>query len=530
MPPLPRDSMNYATLYDDHAQLNPGSPAIIDNTTDTVLNYKELTERIAAAGNALAEIGVKKGDRVAIFGPNRIDFISTVFGGIRIGAVPVPVNIELPNQTLKFVVEDCGATHLITFGDSPVIQDALKISETAKNIENVAVSRASISEFSTDVVTTSFSVAMDKAQKTLSPERMEPDAPALQPYTSGSTGNPKGIILSHHGLAWNTETIKKVHFFSDQDRALVAGPLYHKNAMIGAIKPFLAAGGSIVLMRSFDAKRMIQAIEEYEVTYLRGVPAMFKLLLDETEALQSHDVSTIDWAISGGANLPISLAEEFRDAFDAPLGEAYGLTEGGPVITLPCRWGPRVAGSSGHSLPGVETKIIDPETGKEVEPGTVGELIVTNPGIGEYHNRPGATAEAFETRDGDVYLHTKDVAREDEQGFHYIVGRLDDMIIVGGENVYPAEVENLLQTHPAVTDAAVIGVSHEVKGEAPVAFVVTDEETSEDAIRQYCIDHGPAYAHPRRVFFRSELPLVGTGKVDKESLSAEANQRISGGL
>ena len=219
--------------------------------------------------------------------------------------------------------------------------------------------------------------------------------------------------------------------------------------------------------------------------------------------------------------------ERFEEVFEAPLVEMYGITEGGPAALCNPRWGGlRKIGSAGIPYPGIETLILDPDTDDELPAGEPGELLISNPGLGSYYELPEKEAEAFEERDGRRFLRTEDIAYVDEDGYHYIVGRLDDMMIVGGENVYPAEVVNLLERHEAVDEVVVVAVPHAVKGEAPVAFVVAADEVTEREIREFALENGPAYAHPRRVLFLEEFPLTGAGKVDRTALTADAADRI----
>ncbi len=346
--------------------------------------------------------------------------------------------------------------------------------------------------------------------------------PAMQPYTSGSTGRPKGVVLTHGGIEWCTKAFVDHLSLDESDRGLVVTPLYHKNAMTGVVKPMLLCGGSVVVLREFDSEAAIEAIASHEVTYMTGVPAIYKRLVTAFDGHGKGEMSSLSWASCGSAAVPDSLVATFEQTFDADLLEVYGLTEGGPVVTHSPREGARKLGSAGTPLPDVDTRVVDPDTGDEVQANDTGELWVSNPGLGTYYERPEANAERFVSRDGRRFLRTGDLVRKDEEGYHYIVGRLDDMMVVGGENLYPADVENRLLKHDAVADVAVVSVPHREKGEVPVAFVVRDGPVSSDDLKTFALTTGPAFAYPRRIYFESHLELSGTGKVDVEALRERA--------
>lgn len=523
----PDDVAHLGCIYEETTERHPDRIALIDGESGEEVTYAGFADNVAAAGNVLADLGVARGDRVALCFQNELDFVYAFFGAARLGAVPVPVNVQTTHEKFRAVVADSDASLVVTGTGEAVLPRVNAVTESVAAVETVAVATDDPEPIA-DAETVSFTTAMTDADTDLEPAPVDPDDPAMQPYTSGSTGDPKGVVLTHGGCHWMISCIHRVHFLDDDDRAIVAGPLYHKNAMVGAVKPMLAVGGSVVVMDGFDAARAIAAVDRHEVTYLRGVPAMYKMLVTDDEALATHDVSSVEWAVSGSASLPESLIEDVRAAFGCSMGEAYGLTETGGPVTLSPRWGPRKLGSSGLALPGADIRIVDPDTGQDLPTGETGELVVACPSNGSYYERPEKEDEAYSERDGRRYLHTDDLAYQDEQGYNYIVGRLDDMLIVGGENVYPAEVEDLLQGHGAVEDVAVVGAPHAVKGEAPVAFVVA-EGVTEEKLKQFTIDNGPAYAHPRRVFFERELPLASTGKIDRDALEAEAIERIEGG-
>lgn len=525
---------NFTSVLDQDVFPNSDATALIEAATDERVTYGDLSERVARAGSVLLEHGIEPGDRICLFFPNELSYLYAFFGAMRIGAVPVPVNVKLSQELITFVVADSDASVIVTSDEHSVRESALaaaRADETdvrcclvAAEESTGADTSADVDDAALDCEVRSFTTAMAGAATSLEPAAVGPDDPAMQPYTSGSTGRPKGVVLTHGGIAWNTDAIAKAWLLDEHQRGIAATPLYHKNAMPG-LKALLDSGGSVVIMRGFEADEVLQAVDEYGITFITGVPAMYKLLLAEAETA-TYDLSSLEFAICGSAPVSKELHERFTAQFDAPLLEAYGLTEGGPVVSLSPRWGINKVGSTGPAIPGTETLVVDPDTDEVLDPDEIGELLVSNPGVGRYHNRPAENERSFLELDGRTFLRTGDLATKDEDGYHSIVGRVDNMMIVGGENVYPTAVEDLLLGHEAVRDVAVVAAPHSIKGEAPVAFVVTDDHVTEDELKAYAIDRGPAYAHPRRVFFTDELPLTGTEKIDRRRLAEEATAEI----
>jgi len=499
------DNLGY--LFDTALALTPSRPAVFQG--DTVLTFAELNARSNRMANALAALGVAAGDRVALLFNNDYRFLETLFGAMRLGAVAVPLNIRMGDEALRYVAEDSEASAALAERGRALAAQIPAIKHVIADAP--AVDGALAYE---DVVAA--------ASPTLARRATGFDEVCMQPYTSGSTGKPKGVLLTHGGQIWNTDIMRKALMADDTERALIAVPLYHKNAMVGAVKPFLLAGGSLVILPGFDALEVIRAIDRYQVTYLTGVPAMYKMILAEKDALGRHDVSSVRYAVCGSAEVPEELLEEFRRVFGAPIGESYGLTEGGPVPITDTRWGLKKRGSCGLAFPGCDVRLVD-EAGAEVGVDAVGELLTRNPGLAKgYWKLPEATAKKF--RDG--WLATGDLMRRDADGYYYFVGRRDDMINVSGENVYPKEVEDILLQHPNLRDACVVPAPHDVKGEVPIAFVVAREggNTSEEDVRRFFLERGAPYAHPRKVVFLDALPLGGTGKIDRTALKARARE------
>jgi acyl-CoA synthetase (AMP-forming)/AMP-acid ligase II len=504
------DNLGY--LFDSALALTPSKAAVLQG--DTVLTFAELDARANRMANVLAGLGVGAGDRVALLFNNDLRFLETLFGAMRLGAVAVPLNIRMGDEALRYVAEDSEA-HVLVASAALAERGRALASRIPAIKELIADGPAA-----EDVL--AYEPALASASPTLPRRATAFDEVCMQPYTSGSTGKPKGVLLTHGGQIWNTDIMRKALMADDTERALIAVPLYHKNAMVGAVKPFLIAGGSLVILPGFDAPEVIRAIDRYEVTYLTGVPAMYKMILAEKDALARHDVSSVRFAMCGSAEVPEELLEEFGRVFGAPIAESYGLTEGGPVPIVNTRWGLKKRGSCGLAFPGCDVRLVD-GAGAEVGVDEVGELVTRNPGLAKgYWKLPEATARKF--RDG--WLATGDLMRRDADGYYYFVGRRDDMINVSGENVYPKEVEDILLQHPNLRDACVVPAPHGVKGEVPVAFVVAREAglSSEDDVRKFFLERGAPYAHPRRVVFLDALPLGGTGKVDRGALKARARE------
>jgi len=504
------DNLGY--LFDTALALAPSKPAVFQG--DTVLTYAELDARSNRVANALAGLGLGAGDRVALLFNNDFRFLEALFGIMRLGAVAVPLNIRMGDEALRYVTQD---------SEAGVMVASAALAERGRMLAGqIPAIKHLITDGPGADGTLAYEAVLGAAAPTLARRTTAFDEVCMQPYTSGSTGKPKGVLLTHGGQVWNADILRKAILADDTERALIAVPLYHKNAMAGAVKPLLLAGGSLVILPGFDALEVIRAIDRFKVTYLTGVPAMYKMILAEKEALSRHDVSSVRYAVCGSAEVPEELLEEFRRVFAAPIGESYGLTEGGPVPIVNTRWGLKKRNSCGLAFPGCDLKLVD-EADREVGVDEVGELVTRNPGLARgYWKLPEATAKKF--RGG--WLYTGDLMRRDADGYYYFLGRRDDMINVAGENVYPKEVEDILLQHPNLRDACVVPAPHDVKGEVPIAFVVEREpgKTTEDDVRRFFLERGAPYAHPRRVVFLEALPLGGTGKIDRTALKARARE------
>ena len=463
-------------------------------------SFRDLDECANAVARGLVRRDLKPGDRVGILSLNRVEFVATLLGSMRAGVVPVPINIKLGAEAVCYIAGDAGLR--LAFCES-AFADLLPVDLNRIDID---------ADFSDFLETGPFT-----------PRQPAPDTVAIQPYTSGSTGKPKGVLLSHYGQNWSRLILVHSRGTTEQDVILVAAPLYHKNAL-NAIKQGLTAGATLVLMPQFNVERYIAAIGRYRCTVISGVPTMMSMLMARQDLLTQIDTRSVRTVMMGSAPSSPQLLRDVHTHFpNADALVVYGVTEGGPVPLGPHPDGlPRPAGSIGVPYRGTRARLVSGPHDKHQDESE-GELTLQNPGILiGYHNLPEETARRV--RDG--WYYTGDICRRDADGFYYFVGRTDDMFVSGGENIFPIEVEQLLEKHPAVHQACVLPFAHALKGQVPYAFVVlrAGASATEDELRRHALAHGPAYQHPRRVFFLEQLPLAGTNKIDRDRLRVLATR------
>ncbi len=498
----------------DAAEAFPDRVALIDlsRPIPREVTYAELDERMDRVANVLSDAGVGPGDRFALSVGNRFEFVEILFGGMRCGAVPVPLNFKLSEASLAHIVRDAACR--AAFVETALTERSAAVVEQSEIERRWDVGDAGRRHERGSAGWPDYERALAGSSARFDPPRLAAGHPAFQPYTSGSTGKPKGVVLSHEGQLWWVRCLRKYWPADPADRALVAVPLYHKNAMAGAIKPLLQAGASVVVLPGFSPKSFLRALSEYRCTQVGAVPAVFAMVLDRMDLIAELDFSALRKVTLGSAPVQPELMRAVERAFDVEVGESYGLTEGGPVMIGPATDGrPTPRGSCGTAWPEGEIRLVrdgreDPE---------YGELWVRNPGVTTgYHNLPDVNAARI--RDG--WLATGDLFFRDGEGFYYFRGRTDDMFNSGGENIYPKEVEDLLLSHPDVRDAAVVPVPHALKGAVPAAVVSlgAGAGVTAESLKRYTLERGPAYAHPRRIAIVQELPLTGVGKVDRAAI------------
>jgi len=479
--------------------------AIIDlgESSPREFSYATLDEMARDAARALTRRGLKRGDRVAILSANSAEYLAAYFGIMRAGFVAVPVNFKFPRATIEFILRDCGAK--LVFCDPP------RRADCPSDIAVVCFR---------DEGDQGFDNFLDRGPfETIAPAA---DEPAMFLYTSGSTGIPKGVVLSHQSHVWVAETRLGGQNYAHH-RFLIAAPLYHMNALALSILA-CAAGGTIVLLPQFTASAYIEAIGRYRCTWLTAVPPMIAMMLRERALLDRTDLSSVESVRMGSAPVSSSLMNALHHTLpNASVTNAYGTTEAGPVVFGPHPAGlPQPETSLGYRHPMVQLRLVDGSNRDAVQ----GELEMKSPALMlGYHNRPDLPPPFTE----DGFYRTGDVFRRDDNGFYYFIGRIDDMFVSGGENIYPGDVERMLERHPDVGQAAVVPIDDEIKGQKPVAFIIAkgSHRPSAEDIKNFALRNAPAYQHPRFVWFVDGFPLASTNKVDRGALRRLAEERLA---
>ncbi|MFL5870951.1 MAG: long-chain-fatty-acid--CoA ligase [Solirubrobacterales bacterium] len=479
---------------------------------DAELTYHQFDCAAARIANLLADRGIEPGDRVGFMLPNVPYFAACYYGVLRLGAVVVPMNVLLKRREVGFYLSDPGAKLVFAWHD---FGEAAQTGADEAGAECILVKPGEFEE-----LVGSYSDEFEVADR-------EPDDTAVILYTSGTTGKPKGAELTHSNLIRNVEVFMKLIDVDETSVVLGALPLFHSFGQTCGMNAAVKAGACLDLIPRFDPAKALEIIERDHVTVFLGVPTMYAAMLNHPER-ESYDVSCLRVCGSGGASLPVEVLRGFEEAFEAQILEGYGLSETSPVACFNQPDRERKPGSIGTPIEGVEMKVVD-DDGKEVPQGEPGEILIRGHNVMKgYRNRPEATADAISD---DGWFKTGDMATVDEDGYFFIVDRKKDLIIRGGYNVYPREIEEVIYEHPAVREAAVIGVPHDELGEEIGAAVVLKEgaETTEDELREHVKEQIAAYKYPRRIWFVDELPKGPTGKILKREIEVPAAVTESAG-
>jgi long-chain acyl-CoA synthetase len=479
-----------ATLLTESAAQHPDRPAV--RLDDRTLTYTELDDASARLAVLLADRGVRPGGAVGLMLPNTVEFAIIYYAVLRAGAVVVPMNPLLKAREIEYYLTDSGAGLLFaTVASAPHTGPGA----AAVGAEVIGVDG-------------DFAELFAAFEPDLTPVPRADDDVAVLLYTSGTTGRPKGAELTHANLRHNAAmTATTLLELTPEDVVMGCLPLFHAFGQTCGLNAAVCSGACLTMVSRFDPAKVLAAIERDRVTVFEGVPTMYAALLEHPD--RTPDTSSLRVGISGGAALPVEILRGFEATFATPILEGYGLSETSPVAAFNHPHQPRKPGSIGKAVAGVELRLLD-DAGADVVPGTVGEIAVRGHNIMRgYRNRPEATREAIP----DGWFRTGDLARQDDEGFYFIVDRKKELIIRGGFNVYPREIEEVLYEHPAVVEAAVVGIPDDRLGEEVGAAVAVRTEVDPAEIREFVRARVAAYKYPRRVWIVTELPKGPTGKI-----------------
>ncbi len=480
------------TLLQRHAALRPDKIAYIDDTRG--ITWTALEAETAELARDLVEGGLKRGQSVAIWLANSVDWVVATLATIRAGGVAVPITVEATLHEAEYRLQDSDAA--VIFADASTRPVITQMQEKGRVLSRI--------------IWRDGGLPMPAASACTLPEE-DIHAPAFIVYTSGTTGTPKGVILTVHSMLWvNAACWAPIAGLCEDDVVLAPLPLFHSYAINITVLGILATGATERIMTRFSPGRALELLQGGDVTLLPGVPTMFHYLLLTARERGVRDLGRLRACISAGAILPAALNRDFESHFGVELLDGYGITETSTMVTMNWPGQSRVMGSCGLPVPGVCVRIVDPLTCIDRPRGEEGELICSGPNVMQgYLNKPEETAKAL--RNG--WYHTGDLARSDENGFLTITGRLKELVIRGGQNISPAEIEEALLTHPSVRDAVVVGVPHETLGEVPVAYVVwSSEPVTFESLSEYCRNLLAPYKIPADLRAVDEIPRTGSGK------------------
>jgi long-chain acyl-CoA synthetase len=499
--------LNLAIVLEGTARELPDRPAVRQG--NTTLTYSQLDAASSRVANALISAGLVKGDRIAVSCPNVPYFPIVYFGILKAGGVVVPLNILLTEREIAYHLADSGAKAYFCFegtADLPIGRAGAAAFDATESCEHfILLADKTFAEF------------IHRQPATCRAANTEATDAAVILYTSGTTGRAKGAQLTHSNMVQNAQLAGRLFGTHPHDVHLIALPLFHSFGQSVQMNAGLANGATLVLMPRFSAEAALTLMDKHQVTFFAGVPTMYHALLGS----ESDAGLKLRVAVSGGAPLPGEIMRRFEERFAVPILEGYGLSETSPIATFNRVDRPRKEGSIGLPVWGVEVDVVDKE-GKPAPDGEPGEIVIRGHNVMKgYLGRPEATKAAI---DDDGWFRTGDIGTRDADGYFYVVDRKKDMIIRGGFNVYPRELEEVLLTHPDVSLAAVIGVPHDVYGEEIKAFVVPAKaaKVTEQELIAWCRQVMAAYKYPRLLEFRASLPMTATGKVLKRELAAQS--------
>ena len=520
--------LNLAMLLESSARANPGRPAVIFN--DTKLNYAQLNGAANQLANGLRKLGVQRGDKVALSCPNLPYFPIAYYAILKLGAAVVPFNVLFKGREVAYHLNDSDAVALIAFQgtpDLPMAQMAFDGFQQAPNCKHLIVATvdpAAAPPVEGEGVTTLGRVMAGQAPVFDTVQTM-PDETAVILYTSGTTGSPKGAELTHANMTMNAVATRDLVNFNRNDVALAVLPLFHSFGQTVIMNASFTSGAAITLLPRFTPDAALGIMQRDGVTVFAAVPTMYWALMSYPEA-DKFDLAamrdTLRLAVSGGAALPLEVIKGFEAKFNVPILEGYGLSETSPVACFNQLDRPRKAGSIGQPIWLTDMRIVDPmdPAHTALPAGETGEVVIRGHQLMKgYYRKPEATAEAIRQD----WFHSGDLGKTDEEGYYYIVDRLKEMIIRGGFNVYPRELEEYFMTHPKVSLVAVKGVADPKMGEEIKAYIVLkpNQTATVDEMLEFAKIGLASYKYPRYIEFRTTLPMTATGKILKRELVDE---------
>ncbi len=517
--------LNLVSTFEHSAREFPDKKAIVFG--DQSFTFAQTRAMVNKVANALKAQGIQKGDKVALSCLNLPYFPMIYYGILKIGAVVVPLNVLLKGREIAYHLNDSQAKAYLCFQGTPELpmaKEGFDGFSQANGCELFYVITADPAAPSPIEGTQTLGQLIAEAGVECDTAYTTPEDTAVILYTSGTTGFPKGAELSHSNIVMNAIGCRYLFQSTPQDVHVLVLPLFHSFGQVVQMNCGFSTGNTLVLIPKFDPEAVLSAIQNEGGSIFAGVPTMYWALLNYENKEGKFDLEkiaeTLRVGVSGAASLPVEIIKGIEAKYKIPILEGYGLSESSPVATFSHLYKERKPGSVGTPIWGVEVDIFDKDN-NALPIGEVGEVVIRGHNVMKgYYNKPEATAEAF---DGTTWLHTGDLGKKDEDGYFYIVDRVKDMIIRGGYNVYPREIEEVLLTHPDISLAAVLGLPHDRHGEEVAAFLVLNPgaRTSEAQIIEWSKEQMAAYKYPRIVHIREALPMTATGKILKKDLKAE---------
>ena len=476
-------------------------------------NNRTFNERVNRMAHALADLGIVKGERVAALMLNSSEFLEIFFACGKTGAIMVPVNFRLAVPELIYILKDSAPHALVYSSDFAEKVQAIK----AAGLPMEHYFRHGGDKLAEDPPIADFA-ARFSADEPVPVREVTDDDPLFIMYTSGTTGDPKGAVLTHGNILFGAIHSLVGYGVNHTYKSLVVAPLFHIGGLVASATPVIYAGGSLVLQSFYNASEVIKLIQREKINYMFAVPVMFQVMT-KSEEWDKADFSHVHYFISGGAPIPTTVIRMYQEEKGVYFVQGYGMTEAGRLTSLLLEDSIRKAGSVGKELFHLQLRIVD-KNDRDVAPGEAGEIIVKGPNVfTQYWNKPKETAEAI--RDG--WFHTNDMGRRDEEGFVYVIGRKQELIISSGENIYPVEVERVIQALPQVREAAAVAMPDETRGEVVAAFVMLHEgqQITEDELTHALDGQIANFKIPKKVIFVTDFPRNPAGKILKRELKKQ---------